>query len=161
MEVLKITDLISNVKCFETVRQLRWPNGISCPHCHSDSIKKNGHDSSQTDCQHYQCKGCDRYFDDLTATVFSGHHQPLKIWITCLYFMGLNLSNNQIAKELDLNASDVHEMTSVLRSGVVDCKPKAILEGEVEFDEMYVVAGHKGYPEAVKKSEAKAKKKKT
>lgn len=75
--------------------------------------------------------------------------------------MGLNLSNNQIAQELDLNVSDIHEMTSVLRSGVVACKPETELQGEVEFDEMYVVAGHKGYPETVKKSKAQAKKKKT
>jgi hypothetical protein len=28
-----------------------------------------------------------------------------------------------------------------------------VLEGEVECDEVYVVAGHKGQPEAVKKAE--------
>jgi hypothetical protein len=27
-----------------------------------------------------------------------------------------------------------------------------VLEGEVECDEVYVVAGHKGHPEAVKKT---------
>ena len=42
-------------------------------------------------------------------------------------------------------------MASVLRSGVVDKKPQAKLSGEVECDEVYVVAGHKGRPEAVKK----------
>jgi hypothetical protein len=29
-----------------------------------------------------------------------------------------------------------------------------VLEGEVECDEVYVVAGHKGHPEAVKKQRA-------
>ena len=33
-------------------------------------------------------------------TVFEGHHQPLKVWVLCLYFMVLNLSNRQIAKEV-------------------------------------------------------------
>ena len=37
-------------------------------------------------------------FDDLTETIFAGHHQPLRVWILCLYFMGLNLSNVQIAQ---------------------------------------------------------------
>ena len=37
----------------------------------------------------------------------------------CLYFMGLNLSNEQIARELDLNKDDVHQMSSQLREGVV------------------------------------------
>ena len=39
-------------------------------------------------------------FDDLTGTVLAGHHQPLRVWVLCLYFMGLNLSNRQIAQEL-------------------------------------------------------------
>jgi hypothetical protein len=30
-------------------------------------------------------------------------------------------------------------------------KPEPLLEGEVECDEVYVVAGHKGHPEAVEK----------
>jgi biotin operon repressor len=41
-----------------------------------------------------------------------------------LYLMGLNLSNQQIAKELGLNRSDVQEMTSQLRSGVVEKKSR-------------------------------------
>ena len=43
-------------------------------------------------------------------------------------------------------------MINTLRSGVIDRKPEVLLQGEVEFDEMYLVAGHKGYPEAIKKS---------
>jgi hypothetical protein len=65
--------------------------------------------------------------------------------------MGLNLSNAQIARELDLNEGDVQQMTQQLRSGIVDKKPEIILKGEVECDEVYVVAGHKGPPDAVKK----------
>ena len=80
-----------------------------------------------------------------------GHHQPLKVWIVALYFMGLNLSNSQIGQELDLNRSDVQYMTEILRTGVVDKKPEVKLSGEVEFDEVYVTAGHKGNPAAVKK----------
>ena len=66
-----------------------------------------------------------------------------------LYFMGLNLSNEQIARELDLDRSDVQQMTTQLREGVVKKKPAIILREEVEFDEVYVVAGHKGNPAAV------------
>jgi hypothetical protein len=38
-----------------------------------------------------------------------------------------------------------------LRSGVVEKKPETVLSNEAECDEVYVVAGHKGQPEAVKK----------
>jgi predicted transcriptional regulator len=33
--------------------------------------------------------------------------------------MGLNLSNEQIAEELELDRSDVQEMTTQLREGIV------------------------------------------
>src|SRR5919107_4372514 len=85
-------------------------------------------------------------FDDLTGTVLAGHHQPLRVWVLCLYFMGLNLSNRQIARELDLNEGDVQAMTSQLRQGLVERQPEVRLDGEVEADEVYVVAGHKGKP---------------
>ncbi|WP_287036334.1 hypothetical protein [Desulfobacter sp.] len=53
------------------------------------------------------------------GSIFAGHHQPLKVWILCLYFMGLNLSNRQIAQELDLDRTDVQKMTTQLRESVV------------------------------------------
>ena len=65
--------------------------------------------------------------------------------------MGLNLSNRQIAQELGLCGSDVQGMTEQLRSGFVAKASPARLEGEVEIDEVYVVAGHKGQPAEVAK----------
>jgi Mn-dependent DtxR family transcriptional regulator len=37
--------------------------------------------------------------------------------------MGLNLSNEQIAHELDVNDSDVQQMTTQLREGIVKKSP--------------------------------------
>jgi hypothetical protein len=31
--LVKIQDLINDAKCFEVVRDLRWPEGVRCPHC--------------------------------------------------------------------------------------------------------------------------------
>ena len=69
--------------------------------------------------------------------------------------MGLNLSNRQIAQELGLNKDDVQHMTTHLRQGLVDQQEPACLEGAVECDEVYLVAGHKGHPAAVKKKDEK------
>jgi hypothetical protein len=44
--------------------------------------------------------------------------------------MELNLSNHQIAQELDLNQDDVLLMTTPLGSGIVANKPADCLEGE-------------------------------
>ena len=111
------------------IRENRWSDGtVLCPHCDCENIKKNG------------------------------HHRPLKVWIACLYLMALNVSNNQIAQELDLCASDADHMTTVLWNGVVDQKPEVILDGKVEFDEAYIVAGHKGHHEASKNLDRPARK---
>ncbi|MCX7409951.1 MAG: hypothetical protein NTZ32_17880 [Planctomycetales bacterium] len=69
----------------------------------------------------------------------------------CLYFMGLNLSNRQIAYELGVDEDIAHEMATQLRQGIVVRQPEA-----VECDEVYVVAGHQGHPEAVKKKAGSA-----
>ena len=137
--ILNILNLIDDVKCFETVRQRRWPDGVTCPQCASPQVTKQGHDETQPARQTYECTACHRRFDDLTGTIFAGHHRPLRIWITCLYFMGLNLSNEQIAQELDLNSDDVQKMTSQLREGIVERTPEVTLSGEVECDEVSVV----------------------
>ena len=69
----------------------------------------------------------------------------------CLYLMGLNLSNRQIAQELGLDGSDVQAMAERLRGGLVAKAPTVRLAGEVEIDEVHVAAGHKGQPAAVAK----------
>ena len=149
--MLDIRSLVDDARCYETVRRLRWPDGVRCAHCDAAEVTHQGHDDTQRDRRRYLCKACGRRFDDLTGTVFAGHHQPLKVWVLCLYFMGLNLSNEQIGRELSINSSDAQKMAAQLRRGVVERKPEVTLQGEVECDEVYVTAGHKGHPESVKK----------
>lgn len=151
-----IHELLDDAKCYAMVRDLRWPEGVRCPHCESERVVKNGHDTTEVCRQRYCCRACERCFDDLTHTVFAGHHQPLRVWMLCSYFMGLNLSNRQIAAELDLSVTQAQQMTLRLRQGVAEGQPPVLLEGEVECDEVYVVAGHKGQPEAVKKKGVRA-----
>jgi transposase-like protein len=105
---------------------------VSCSHCGSEAIIKQGKDDAPPERQRYSCKACQRKFDDLTGSLFAGRHQPLKNWVLCLYFMSLNLLNAQIARELDLNEADVQPMTRQLRSEMVSKRPAVVLEGEVE-----------------------------
>ena len=153
---IAIGRLIDDAKCYEMVRELRWPQGVRCPHCASDQVVKNGHDTTEVCRQRYRCRHCDRCFDDLTDTVFAGHHQPLRIWMLCSYLLGLNLSNQQIATELDLSRTQAQVMATKLRQGIADRQQPVVLEGEVECDEVYIVAGHKGHPAAVQKKGEKA-----
>jgi transposase-like protein len=122
--LIRLYDIVDDRLCYEKVRELRWSEGITCPHCGSSSYRRHGHHNSSEHRYRYYCKACERYYDDLTATVFEGHHQPLKVWILCLYLMGLNLSNRQISQELALSESDTYQMATRLRSGIVEKKTR-------------------------------------
>jgi transposase-like protein len=150
-DLVNLSALIDDAQCFALVRQHRWPEGVRCPDCDSAAVVRDGHDDTQLHRQRYRCKACSGRFDDLTGTVLAGRHQPLRVWVLCLYLMGLNLSNRQIAQELGLGVSDVQAMTEALRSGLAAKAPTMRLAGEVEIDAVYVVAGHKGQPAAVAK----------
>ena len=88
-ELVNLSALVDDAKCFAVARQHRWPQGVRCPGCDGDAVIRDGCDDTLRDCQRYRCKTCGGRFDDLTDTVLAGHHQPLRVWVLCLYFMGL------------------------------------------------------------------------
>src|SRR3954464_9489927 len=106
-DLVTLTSLIDDAKCFALVRRHRWPEGVRCPGCGGDAVVRHGCDDSQPHRQRYRCKGCAGRFDDLTGTLLAGHHQPLRVWVLCLYFMGLTLPPRKIARELRLKGSYV------------------------------------------------------
>ena len=146
-----ITDVMSEEECFKKLRQLRWPQGVVCPYCSSSHCEETGSASRKKPTLKYRCHDCHKNFNDLTGTIFRSSNVSLKKWLFCLYLMNLNVSNSQIAKELDVSQRTVMDMCDKLRKKVYEQRPEVSLSGEVELDEVYVVAGHKGHPKAVKK----------
>jgi transposase-like protein len=147
---------MSEEECYKQLRELRWPDEVICPHCRSTDCAEIGRASKNKATMRYRCHSCDTNFNDLTKTIFQSSHVNLKHWMCCLYLMGLNVSNSQIAQELDINLRTVQDMCNKLRQKVLEERPEVQLSGEVELDEVYVVAGHKGHPEAVKKKGVRA-----
>src|SRR5947208_8644362 len=133
--LVNLSSLIDDARCYELGRKHRWPDGVRCPRCESASVARDGRDDTQRHRQRYRCAGCGTRFDDLTGTVLAGHHQPLRVWVLCLYLMGLNLSNRQIAQDLDLGVSDVQAITEALRHGVTADPPSVGVRGEVQLED--------------------------
>src|ERR671938_1520789 len=141
-DLVNLSGLMDDAKCFVLVRQHRWPESVRCPGCGRETVIRDGCDDTQPHRQCSRCKACAGRFDDLTGTALAGHHQPLRIWVLCLSFMGLNLSNRQIAAELGLGTSDVQLMTEQVRNGLVAKAPEVRLSGAEEVGEVYFMAGH-------------------
>src|SRR5271166_2746262 len=70
-ELVNLSALLDDAKCFDLVRQHRWPQGVRCPDCDSAAVIRNGHDETQPHRQRYLCKACHGRFDDLTDTVIA------------------------------------------------------------------------------------------
>ncbi len=45
--LIKIQELIDDAKCDETIRTLRWPKGVHCPHCGFHWVTKRGFHTNQ------------------------------------------------------------------------------------------------------------------
>ncbi|MEM9536900.1 MAG: transposase [Cyanobacteria bacterium P01_E01_bin.45] len=52
--MLNLVNLLDEAKCYESVRQLRWPECVRCPKCTSEQVIKRGKDETQAHRQRYQ-----------------------------------------------------------------------------------------------------------
>ena len=56
IEMLKITDLMSDARCYEKLRELRWGKGpVRCPRCESDECKEKGASNKSSENRKYRC----------------------------------------------------------------------------------------------------------
>jgi transposase-like protein len=66
-DLVNLSALIDDAKCFALVRQHRWPEGVHCPACGGAKVVRDGFDETQAHRQRYRCKACTGRFDDLTG----------------------------------------------------------------------------------------------
>jgi transposase-like protein len=155
--LIQLHKLLDVAQCYDLLRTIRWPTGVTCPTCSATDIVKNGKDPHQIHCQHYKCKACQGYFDDVTDTVFSASHQGIHQWITVLYLMNLNVSMAQIADELSVSVMTAQGMCATIREGVVKKDLFLSLASRLKLMNSdrrcgYVIAGHKGQANKVRKA---------
>jgi transposase-like protein len=68
MVQVNIKRLMDDVQCYQTIRELRGPDGMTCPSCQSTQVIKRGFDDTEPARQRYACKDCDTRCDNLTDT---------------------------------------------------------------------------------------------
>ena len=110
--------LIDEGPCSQTVRELRWPDGMTGPACQAPQGIKRGGDDPAAARQRSACHDCEPRFADRTDTLLVGHQPPRKGWVVWLEGMGLHIANEQIAQEWALHGRDGHQRTPPLRAGI-------------------------------------------
>lgn len=118
------------------IKKIRWPDGIECPHCDSNTIW-----NSQGD---YRCGACDYHFSDISGTVFTKTHLPISKWILAIGLWKVNCNAKQVQWAIGVTYKVARSMLKKIRDVIQDDPFLAFLSGEIEVDETYYGGRQKG-----------------
>ncbi len=138
--------------CRAYLEELRFPDGVVCPHCKSKSI-------SRVETYHiFECRSCGYQFSVITGTIFMDTHLPLWKWFTAIYLMiesKKGISANQMKRTLGVSYKTAwylcHRIRNAMSNGA-----SSLLKGIVEVDETWVGGKTEGMGHGYKGNKALA-----
>jgi transposase-like protein len=148
-------------KAADYLRQLRWPDGVTCPRCGSNAIESR--ERCDNGLQRFNCVHCAAclgqqfaMFTDWTSSIFEESKlRPLE-WLLVVGLWQLKLNATDIAAAADMQERTAQRCINLLDGGIYETShldPTRQLEHHVEADECYQSAGSKGLARAVERRE--------
>jgi transposase-like protein len=135
-----MTDFDTDAECRTALEHLRWPKGIVCLRCGSDSI------SRITTRRQLDCNACRYRFSVTTGTIFNDSHLPLTKWFMAVLLMceaKKGISANQMKRTLGVAQKTAWYLCHRIRKAMLEVHTEQ-LSGTVEVDETYI-GGKGGY----------------
>jgi len=139
--------LFNTETCQAYIHALRGKDRpLQCPRCQSHHVGRWGTYHYQPGLQRYRCKekACKRTFNDLTGTLLDGSKRPLAPWILATFLLCLTCSSRRIARELGVHIRTGYRWGWWLRNAALASEIGRQVEGTVEADDLYHIAGQKG-----------------
>ena len=125
----------------EYLEQLRWANGVVCPHCGVIGDHKRFEGKAHRPGV-WKCRDCQQQFTVTVGTVFEDSKIPLNKWLIVAYMMASSkkgVSSRQIERTLDISYKSAWFMTHRLREAMKQAGGMLGGGGKViEADETYV-----------------------
>jgi transposase-like protein len=122
-------------ECRAYLEELRWPDGVRCPRCGSESISRIKARSQ------FDCDGCRYQFSTTSGTIFHDSHLPLPKWFAAIYLMcqaKKGMSALQLKRTLGMSYKTAWYMCHRVRAALKNACGTAPLRGTVEVDETYI-----------------------
>jgi len=124
------------------LEDIRWPDGIECPHCKSkDIVRINGKSEKVRDGL-LRCRDCRRQFTVTVGTIMERSHITLRQWVQAFYSMCSHkkgVSSLQLQRNLGLHSyRSAWHLTHRIRSAMREDPLASLLKGVVEVDETYI-----------------------
>lgn len=133
VEMMK--DFGDESKCRAYLEALRWPDGVTCPHCKAQKVYR----LESRDL--FLCASCDYQFSVTVDTIFHDTHLPLVTWFLATMLLceaKKGMSACQIQRSLGIKTyKTAWYLCHRIRKAMLETN-KAKLDGIVEIDETYV-----------------------
>jgi len=143
MKQLNLTDFLkrynTSEKCLEEIKNLRFPDGITCKKCK----KVTSHYKIKGRMQ-YACQDCGTHIAPLAGSIFEKSTTPLTSWFYAMFLMintRSGISAKQLERELGVTYKTAWRMFHQVRKLMADMDFEQ-LDGDVEIDETFI--GGKG-----------------
>jgi transposase-like protein len=144
-------------KAADYLRQVRWPDGVTCPHCGSDAVEPR--ERCDNGLQRFNCGPCAArlgqqfaMFTDWTSSIFEESKLRPREWLLVMGLWQLKLNATDIAAAADIQERTAQRCINLLDGGIYETyhlDPTRQLAHQVEADECYQSAGSKGLPREV------------
>lgn len=125
--------------CKAFIRDLRWPNGVTCPRCKADNVH-----AVAAKPFHWQCRKCNKNgyrFSVITGTIFENTKYPLVTWFQVAYLMCQSkkgMSALQIHRQIGSGSYETAwYMCTRIRAAMKNETFEKLI-GEVEADETWI-----------------------
>jgi hypothetical protein len=156
-----IPSLQDDQKAADYLRQVRWPDGVTCPRCGSDAVTPR--ERCDNGLQRFNCVHCagrlGRQFaicTDWTSAIFEESKLRPLDWLRVMGLWQLKLHATEIAAAADIQERTAQRCINLLDGGIYETyhlEPTRQLEHQGEADECYQSAGSKGLARAVERPE--------
>jgi transposase-like protein len=123
--------------CIDYLAVRRWPNGVICPGCGSDSVSFNAKRRTWKCASHHP----KREFSIKVGTIFEDSPIPLDKWLTATWLLTNcknGISSYEIARDLGITQKSAWFMLHRIRLALQDDFFGSKLGGEVEVDETFI-----------------------
>src|SRR5437588_10517419 len=133
-------------KARQYLEEIRWPNGVVCPHCKNADHKRiweiQSNEAAKIRAGLYQCAECKKQFTVTVGTIFEDSHIPLRKWLVAWYLLCSSkkgISSLQIKRMLGLGSyRTALFMMHRIRYAISHPAFTKQLSGIIEMDETYI-----------------------
>jgi transposase-like protein len=133
-------DFPNDDACLEYLKNLRWPDGITCSKC--QRVTKHHKITGRAA---YACDFCGNHVYPMAGTILEHSSTPLRLWFHAMFLMGATrcgISAKQLERELGVTYKTAWRIFSQVRSMLGD--DVMSLLGQIEVDETYIGGKRKG-----------------